>query len=79
MKETLSKIGKKAEKEDESIASDMEEGTGFKDPFLEEEEKDQMTAEERRLKMTKQVIREFASEKNEDFFEKLQAKATPEE
>lgn len=29
--------------------------------------------------MTKQVIREFASEKNEDFFEKLQAKATPEE
>jgi hypothetical protein len=38
-----------------------------------------MTAEERRLKMTKQVIREFASEKNEDFFEKLQAKATPEE
>jgi hypothetical protein len=38
-----------------------------------------MTAEERRLKMTKQVIKEFASEKNEDFFDKLQAKATPEE
>jgi len=71
MKATLQKIGKKKEKEDESIASDMEEGTGFKDPFLEEEKEDHMTAEERRLKMTKQVIREFASEKNEDFFEKL--------
>jgi hypothetical protein len=36
MKETLSKIGKKP-KEDESIASDLEDGTGLQDPFLEEE------------------------------------------
>ena len=38
-----------------------------------------MTVEEKRLKMTKQVIAEFGKQDNDDFFEKLQAKSTPEE
>jgi len=41
--------------------------------------KETMNAEEKRLKMTKQVIAEFARNDNDDFFEKLQAKTTPEE
>jgi hypothetical protein len=80
MKETLSKLPKRKQKEDEEIASESEDGNRLKDPFLEEhKEPEQITAEERRLKMTKQVIREFASERNEDFFDALQSKATPEE
>jgi len=38
-----------------------------------------MNAEDKRLKLTKQVIAEFARNDNDDFFEKLQAKTTPEE
>jgi len=66
--------------EDEEIKSesDRADNGGFSDPFL-AVEKETMNAEEKRLKMTKQVIAEFARNDNDDFFEKLQAKTTPEE
>jgi type III secretory pathway component EscR len=65
---------------DEEIESESDSGKPHKETFLvgmeDDEEMAQQveTVEEKRLKMTKQIIKEYASEEKTDFFATLSAK-----
>lgn len=78
MKSKLDNL-KKAKK-DEEIESESDNDKPHKEEFLvgmqpENEEMNQIeTVEEKRLKMTKQIIKEYASEEKTDFFATLSAK-----
>jgi hypothetical protein len=72
----------KSKGKDEEIESESDnDNKPHKEDFLvgmqnnEDEEMNQVeTVEEKRLKMTKQIIKEYASEEKTDFFATLQAK-----
>lgn len=78
--ETANKMKKKLsqlQRKDELIESESDEP--HKETMLvgmreDEEMMVQETVEEKRLKMTKQIIKDYASEQKQDFFATLQAK-----
>ena len=72
---------KKSSTKDEDIESvDEADEVPHKESFLvgmqDEEMQDKETAEEKRLRMTKQIIQEYAVDSKTDFFATLQAKTS---
>lgn len=77
------KSQKKARPDEDIHSADSGDEAPHKENFLvgmtnddDEEFKDKETAEEKRLRMTKQIIKEYAAEDKDDFFSTLQAKTT---
>ena len=95
MQDKLGKLKNKGKDDDEEIKSNDSDGgymdnnkTGLNskrnqlldDPFLQAAAEDEHeTAEEKRLKMAKGIIQEYAREEKNDFFDQLHAKTQHEE
>jgi len=77
MKQKLDALkSNKKQRKDEDIESIASADEPHREKFLvgmvdQEEFKDKETAEEKRLRMTKQIIQEYAAEDKADFFETL--------